>query len=655
MTETAENVTREQLVGSHQTREFAFVVDKRSIDEEKRTVEVAFASEEPVRRWWGDEILEITSTAIRGGRLDNGAAGLVNHDRDQHVSVVESWSIGADRKARCVLRFGRGKLASEILQDIVDGIRRHISVGYIVHSYRVENPGKANERTIIDDWEPVEVSVVSIPADGSVGVGRSHEAGTVATAPTGADGGDRDHGTANPSIRTMKTKPGEQSNGESTEATPAAAEGRSATPPAAPAAPATASATEDIEGERRRAAEILEIGARFGVIDQAREAVTTGKSVIEFQRGVLKGLESKPLSQRSPDVGLSEKERRSYSFIRLLNAITDPQNKRAQELAGFELECHDALVRSGLSNKKGGILVPDEVLRERAFSPFNTGTSGTNTGDTGGNVVATELLGGSFIDMLRNRAAVLRRARTMMGLVGNIDIPKQTGGAQGYWMGEDDQATVGSQALGQISLSPKTVGAYSEITRKLLMQNSVDVEQLVRADLANALALTIDLAALYGDPDDDANSPRGIKYYDGINTADLADGDAPTYAELVKMESEIAADNADVDSMAYFLNAKARGALKTTQKFSGTNGAPVWEPNNTVNGYAVEVTNQVADGDIFFGNFADLIVGMWGGFELLADPYTHSLRGRLRIVVFQDCDFAVRRTESFCYATEPEA
>ncbi|MNV06093.1 Phage capsid family protein [compost metagenome] len=129
----------------------------------------------------------------------------------------------------------------------------------------------------------------------------------------------------------------------------------------------------------------------------------------------------------------------------------------------------------------------------------------------------------------------------------------------------------------------------------------------------------------------------------------------PTYAELVQMETEIATDNADVNSMAYVMNAVARGAAKTTPKFAdGTSVAAagvIWEPGNTVNGYRTEVTNQLTTGDVFFGNFADMIIAMWGGLDLIADPYSLSLKGGLRIVVFQDVDFAVRRVESFAYGS----
>ena len=110
--------------------------------------------------------------------------------------------------------------------------------------------------------------------------------------------------------------------------------------------------------------------------------------------------------------------------------------------------------------------------------------------------------------------------------------------------------------------------------------------------------------------------------------------------------------------MAYVLNARGRGAAKTTPKFaSGSSVADagvIWEPGNTLNGYRAEVTNQVQDGDVFFGNFADLVVGMWGGLDMTVDPYSLSKSGGLRIVVFQDVDFAVRRVESFALGRNAE-
>ena len=234
----------------------------------------------------------------------------------------------------------------------------------------------------------------------------------------------------------------------------------------------------------------------------------------------------------------------------------------------------------------------------------------------------------------------------MDGLVGDAEIPKQTGGATAYWLGEEEEVQGSSPATGQLKLSPKTVGGRVEISRKLMQQSSPAAEQLVWNDLNRALALKIDKAAYYGTGGD--NQPLGLKNISGMNAVSFAAVN-PTFAEMVAMESEIASDNADVDRMSYVINAAMRGHFKTAPRMGAGTESTIWEPGNTVNGYRTEVTNQIEAGDVFFGNFADLIIAMWGGLDLTIDPYSLSAKGGLRIVGFQDVDFVLRNTESICY------
>lgn len=628
-------------------------LEVRSFDREARTVELAFSSEAEVERWFGIEILDHDEASVRLDRLRDGGALLVNHDWDDQVGVVESVTIDKDRRGRAVVRFGRSARADEIFQDIVDGIRKHVSVGYRVHGAKLaETRGTDVDVYRITDWEPFEISIVSVPADHSVGIGRSMEKAQEepAAAPTQTATVQSGAATGNPhseEIRSMKTKVLRDASGNLVRAEvdengsivkvlevleEAGADVRSAQ--------RTAS-----EAERKRTASILEMGERYQCADLARDFVKEGKSADEFARAALDHINkrgSRPLNEQTADadIGLTDKEVRNYSFLNVVRALVNPTDKRAQEAAAFEFEASRAAAERA-DKEPQGILIPTDVL-SRAL---NTSTAGGAPGNTGGYAIATDLQSQSFVEMLRNRNTIMQRGRVLAGLVGNLDIPRQIAGAQGYWLGEDENAGEGAPDLDQISLSPKTVGAFTEITRKFLQQSSLDAEGLVRSDLASALATTIDLAGYYGTGS--ANQPRGIANYTGINAVDFAAVN-PTYAELVQMETEIAADNADVNSMAYVMNARMRGALKTTQKFTGTNGAPVWEQGNTVNGYGTEVTNQVANGDVFMGNFADLIIGLWGGLDLTVDPYSNSKSGKLRIVVFQDVDFVLRRLQSFC-------
>lgn len=633
-------------------------MEVRSTDTAARTVELAFSSEIEVERWYGIEILDHDPASVRLDRLRDGGALLVDHDWTDQVGVVESVSIDADRRGRAVVRFGRSARADEIFNDIVDGIRKHVSVGYRVLAAKLtETRDEWQDVYRITDWEPYEISIVSVPADNSVGVGRAldtpHEEQRAekpntsqSTKPVSEDSRMEKilRDASGNLVRALVDEKGNIT--QVLEVLERAGEAEQQ------------ALRRGQQAEQGRVRSITEMGEKYNARDLALKAIGDGTSAEEFQRSLLDHLNkpkdpaqpaersgSKPLSEMpSSVIGMDEKDIRRYSIFNVVRALANPNDAAAQRAAAFEIECSNmAQKQYGRSAK--GILIPDDVLRA-----FNAGGApNTPTGaQTGSNLVGTDFMAGSFIDLLRPRTTIMRLARTMGGLVGNVEIPKQTGGATAYWIGEGDDATETTPTIGQLGLSPKTVAAYTDITRRLLMQSTPDAEAIVRGDLVAAIAQAIDYAGYYGTGT--SNQPLGLANYTGINAVDFA-GANPTYAELVQMETEIAADNADVNSMAYVLNARGRGAAKTTPKFASgasvSDAGVIWEPGNTLNGYRAEVTNQVQDGDVFFGNFADLIVGMWGGLDMTVDPYSLSKSGGLRIVVFQDVDFAVRRVESF--------
>lgn len=649
-------------------------LEVRSVDTDKRTVELAFSSEIEVERWFGIEILDHEPSSVKLDRLKDGGALLVNHDWDDQVGVVESVSIDTDRRGRAVVRFGRGARADEIFQDVADGIRRHVSVGYrVLSAVLAEQRGEVNIYRITE-WEPFEISIVSVPADHSVGIGRSMEKTQEEPAPAASQTATEASGTAaENSIPEEVRKMGKilrDATGNLVRAM-VDAEGN-----ITKVLEVLEKAGDDVRAAEKRAADaastrissILEMGEKYNCAELARQFVKDGKSVDEFRAAALdhintRGAEAKksrvtvttasersgstPISEMSsPTIGLSEQEVRDYSFFRAVRAMQPNASQRDRDAAAFELECSEAAQRS-LGRQAKGVMVPFDVLNSRAFNAG--GAANTPTGaQTGQNLVATDFMAGSFIEMLRNRTTIMQLGTTMGGLVGNIDIPRQTGGATAYWLGEGEDATEGTPSIGQLELSPKSLAAYTDITRRLLMQSTPDAEGIVRRDLTNAVAQAIDKAGYYGSGT--ANQPRGLKNYTGINAVDFG-ATNPTFAELVQMESEISADNADIAQMGYVGNAKFRGHCKVTPRFGSGTESTIWEPGNTVNGYQALITNQVSDGDVFFGNFGDLLIGLWGGLDLTVDPYTLSKSGGLRIVVFQDVDFVLRRVESICWGS----
>lgn len=632
MTRKADPLTAEQINAKGALHR-AMEVGK--VDAEARTVELAFSSEYEGKRWFGVEVLDHSDGAIDLDRLRNGAAVLVDHDWADQVAVVESVTIGADRVGRAVVRFGRSTRANEIFQDILDGIRKHVSVGYRVLEVKLrETREDGDDVYLVTRWEPYEISIVAVPFDPTVGVGRSLENPQEAAKATpvenlpASSNGVRAESVQVKGTPTMNEKILRDAQGNLVRAlvdeTGAISKVLEVIEKADEGVQRALASGAD--GEKKRVRTLMEMGDKFGksIPDAAamvRAAVSDGKTPEQLQGMMLEALEKRaaqPLSAQMEGaaIGMSENEVRSFSFLKAVRAMAPNATKADREAASFEFECSEAAQRA-YGKSAQGVLIPAEVLA-RAFNAG--GAANVPVGATSGaNTVATQLLAGSFIEMLRNRVTAMRLGTTLGGLVGNIDIPKQTGGATGYWVGEGADATEGTPVIGQIELSPKSVAAYTDITRRLIKQSTPDAEGIVRRDLANALAQTIDGAFYYGTGA--ANQPRGIKNYTGINAVDFAAVN-PTFAELVAMETEVAADNADIAQMAYVGNARFRGHAKTTPKFGTGTESTIWEQGGTVNGYRSEITNQVAAGDVFFGNFADVIIGMWGGLDLTVDPYS---------------------------------
>lgn len=635
--------------------------DVVAVDLNARTVELSFSSEtESVERWFGIEILGHDAEEVDLSRLNNGAPLLWMHNWRDQRGVVESARIDDDKVGRAIVRLSRSKDGEQLLQDINDKIITKVSVGYSIQGLRLIEERDDVPVYRINRWTPMEISMVSVPADDSVGVGRTAEIPQEEVAERTGDKGASEvlatraglnkevpmfeKITRDGSGNLVRAKVDE--NGKIVEVIEVLEKAGQ---------DVTAARAAGGADEHARVKKIGQMGNDYGRTDLALEYIRDGKSAEAFQQALLGEFAAERAKTQTigesgsggGDIGLSDKEKRQYSLLNVVRALANPQDRAAQDAAKFEIECSAEAQRTSGREAKG-ILIPSDILDSRAFNAG--GMANTPTGAaTGANLVATDFLAGSFIEMLRNRTAIMQLGTTMAGLVGDVEIPKQTGGATAYWVGEGDDATEGAPTIGQIKLSPKTVAAYTDISRKLLRQSTPDAEGIVVNDLNRALALAIDGAGWYGSGTND--EPMGIKNYTGINAVDFATQGKPTFAELVAMETAVASDNADLGSLAYALSAATRGWLKTTPKFGTGTEATIWEAGNTVNGYRTEVSNQINSNDVFYGNFADLIIAMWGGLDLTVDPYSLSKSGGLRLVVFQDVDFVLRRVESICWGS----
>lgn len=610
-------------------------VERKKIDikmeGDNAIVTFPFSSEFPVERWGYVEVLSHEPGCMDVVRLDNHAPLLFNHKWDQQLGVVQKAWV-EDKIAYVTVKMSRTDFALEKLKDIEDGILVNVSFGYEIVdiSLTSEEKGKLPVYTATK-WLPYEVTMCTVPADYTVGLGRSAEdKGEMVELELK---GSRSVPEKTEDPDPGKTDPGVDEEVQSTKTKTVTINERNPMTPEERA--------KLLADDRKRSQEIETLAKTHKITDEdfVRGLINSEKSLDEVKVAIFEKAYARE-TPVNPKIGMDEKEVQRYSIAKVIRHLANPDNQSLKKDISFELEmAREAVKLTG--QKANGVVVPFDVL-VRSRRALSVGAGGAS----GGYIVGTEHRADSFIELLRNRLLLAQMGvKVLDGLVGNIAIPRKTGAAQAYWLNEGaDIDAESALSLGQVLMSPKTVGAYTDITRSLLMQSSPSAEMLVEDDLIETLVLEIDRVGFYGTGAD--GQPTGIKLVDGINTKDFGN-DVPTYAEVVDMETKLAIANADVGNMQYAMNPTTRGGLKTTARFANTD-TPIWEPGNTVNGYAAKASNQIVSGDVFFANWSDLIVGLWGGLDLTVDKAAKALAGGVRVIGFKSVDYALRNPGSVC-------
>ena len=622
--EISEEVTLETEQTEEEERSFADDKQFRSaairseyVDEEERRVRIALTSEAPVSRSFGLEILDHSPSSIDTSFMGEGRAPLLlDHDMRTQIGVVERYYIDETAKRTIAeVRFGRSDLATEVWNDVKDGIRQNVSVGYNITS--MERDSSFDEPAYRVAFQPLEASIVSIPADQSqnVGIGRSDDAAKeLPDLPmeTGV------RIKPNKPLKEIKMEDKKEINVEEVKLV--------------------------TESETRKAIakqndEILELGARHQQQDLARQAIKEGTDLESFRGQLLNAIPSgQPLE--TAEIGLSEKESRDFSILKAVYAMANPTNRKAQEEAAFELEASQA-AKEKYGRNSEGLTLPEEVM--------GSWTRDINTSDDSGGV-GQDFRTGDFINALRDASAVIRAGATVFpDLVDNVKIPKQTGVSTAGWIAtEGGSVSESEMALGSITMSPKTISAYTDITNKMLANSSLSIENLVRNDLAAGIGKVIDTGAMTGSGS--SGQPTGINGFTGVNSVTLGTASTPTWAEAVEMESLVLADNVPFNRPGYLTNSTVVGNLKTTAKSANT-AIFLMDSDGRVNGHPVTISNSVAAGYIYFGMWADLLIGMFGSIDILVDPYTAATNNLTRIRATQFCDINCRHGQSFTKAT----
>ena len=538
------------------------------VNEAEGTVQLVVSTETPVERGFGQEVLSHAADAVDLEYLNSGRAPLLlDHSFEKQIGVIKSVELDqANRKIRATVKFGRNDEQSRsVFQDVVDGIRQNVSIGYKVHEMERDESDGSGTTYRVTKWEPLEVSMVAVGADVNAMVGRQ-----------------------------VEVKQSEQS---------------------------------------KAAEKIRALGEAYKMKGEAEQAIEGGMSIEDFRAKIHSKFGQDIKETQMSDIGLTNKEQRSYSLRKALFALSNPGDRRAQEAAAFEFEVSNAASRSG------SFTIPFEVAGPISRRDMTTSTDAGAIGES--------FREGDFIEALRNQSSVMRAGATMLtGLEGTIKIPRQSAitaaaflTTEGVTTNEDDPS------LDAVTMDAKMLGITSTATKLLLNTASIDVENLIRNDLTRSIATGMDLAGLSGAGT--TGVPTGIRNTAGINTVDFA-ANGPTFAEIVTMESRVAQDNALMGSLFYVLNPADYGRLKTTEKATNT-AEFIVDRDGLVNGYEVIRSSQVAEDEYYFMDGSSLLVGVFGpGVEITVDPFSEANKGLVNITATVAMDIAVRHPESFC-------
>lgn len=615
------------------------------IDVNERTVVFSFSSELPALRYLPDgspykEVLLHDEGCQKLERMKAGGPCLINHDVDKMVGVVKKiWTDPNDKRGYVQVKFSRNPKGEEAFRDVQDGILTCVSFKYIVdfegaslYKKDAEDPNEVPELRI-KSHEVLEVSLVSIPMDHTVGVARSFEEKNKDNFKNQSD---------------LENK--QKSNHSKLEV--------------------TMSKDDVLQQERARTANIMDLANFHNKRELGEEAVKTGKSLEQFQQDLLSQVRSSSnVVKKADDMGLSEKERGRFSLSKILTASVSDDFSRC----GFEKEVSDQAKK--FYNKEGskGIMLPPDVLTTLARNAIMA--SSPNGIVTGASFIPDELQGKSFIEMLTATLCFDRLGIDVLdNLQGNILIPKGLEGTTSYWVDEMGTVPPSTIRTRQLELKPKTLAANTTLSKRLLHMSgnvgNATVDAFIMKLLFDSISQMIEKTIIYGTGNN--GEPIGIRQSlynavkeDGTRRLEVLSpngGGTIDYEKLVEMETRIASDNASGRGVKYLLNSKLRGYLKTTLKNPDQPGSPyIWENqmmngDGTLNGYYACVSNLISNnrtaGDvtnatsIICGDFSQLMLASWGGLTVDSSNFVDDT-GSLKVRAFSDLDICLKNVQAF--------
>lgn len=578
----------------HGRAERALLVERSAINETARTATLSFASEAPYERAWGVEILDCAPGSIRQNRLASGANLLCDHDPKDVIGVVESIQISPDRVARAVVRFGKGARAEEVWQDVRDGIRRNVSVGYLIHKAQLVETEGGLETYRVTDWEPFEVSLVSIPADASVGVGRSDSRATQAARPTLS--------LKKPTI----IKEPIMENQTTTE-------------------------------DRNHAAEIARVAATLpNGAELAMRSIQAGHTVEQFQQEAIRAMSNKPLPTAGTYSG--ETDHRALDATSMLRTGEDfrrhysqrPDYRDTLSLAGFlrgvaRMKATPDVVRA-LSvgvDASGGYAVPSAVMPRilEAMVPESS--------------------------LLQAGAAIVPLGDAKSFSFAAVDTIPAAG-----WRAENGLVAESGPTFRNVLLTPRSLSFVVKVSRELLA-DGINVDAALQVAIAQAFAVEMDRAGLRGSGA--APEIRGLLNVAGVQTVTNGANGAPLsgYANFFAGAEKLMEANAPMPGAA-IMSPRSRVKLGA---LVDTTGQPLQVPGMLAQLKLLQtsqVPNNLTVGsstdcsEIYLGDFTQFVIGMREQVSIQVLEEAFSEYGQIGFMCHARLDVAALYPKAFC-------
>ncbi len=582
-----------------------------NVDFENLEISLSCASNYPYKRydWWKDEyyaeVLKISDEAIDMTRLNGGASVLKNHDTNIVLGkVVRAW---VDGDKLCVrIQFRSDNMSKALFEDLARGTVPNVSIGYRydpekdVREYINENGENVRE---VEHWEAYEVSVaVGIPADPTVGFYRSFEETKLET--------------------TQHQDNTNQKGGQT---------------PMNKRADETAAEAEETKSAEETAAETETTATE----ETATEEKACGGEDTEM-RSLMKEIASNIRSFAVPHI---QTQKRHYDIGAALTSCLTGKG------AEFEREIStDLYKRAGMSEGVNSIMVPFNGDALRGI--MNTRELNDSVG-SGAGLVAQENLPNLFVDFVRSRIGV-KNATFLTGLTGApVTIPAQTSDTTVAWVSGGTTTTDANAAvsettpvIGDVTLTPHKLGGFTVVGKDMVLMGNPDATAIVMRSLLANVAHKLGTTMLKGN----ASNPTitGVATATGVQTQVIANMASATWANFTAMIGKIEGLEWDGEQE-FVMSASDNALLKSIAK--GNYGSGFIVEDGYLDGRRVHVDGSLSSGDVFLGDWSNVVVGQWGGIELMVDPYTLATAGSVRVIVSLVCDIGVLRPNTFAMRT----